>query len=376
VSDWLSFEEMSEEWQVFSLNKCVWEGELKIFWNPEPVPDHPTADQVKDKLGLKIDGTKTSDLIVFEMKKDGSTCFVSLDIQKLGDDVVNSARTEEQDESESISAFRAADEDTILDDYKQRLNDIAQNIFFACESLPKLCEVLKNEKSIYVGDDIIKRIDEFRKEFGDKRLSLKNEINKAKDIKALEEIEQRDKGLNDCIKAIRAIVKEMLNSTPGDDRIELLTKENQNLRNEIEILRKENEQLKKTPPDDSGKDEEIAKLKARVAELEKKLEPKPVIYHPKIEGKSLVFNHQQKGRGNDEFIFVCRIPEEPFKFFYLKKEEVEKMKDQLDLNKPITCKISGFERHISSRTETEITEEYQVRLGEVFYICTGTLSQP
>ena len=170
-------------------------------------------------------------------------------------------------------------------------------------------------------------------------------------------------------------------------RVSELEDKNKELENKVEGILKQMTDLERRNSDLKNavtelqtkildKDEEIAKLKTRVVESVKPPKSKPIIYHPKIEGKSLVFTHQQKGRGNDEFIFVCRIPEEPFMFFYLKKEEVEKMKDKLDLNKPITCKVSEFERHISSRTETEITEEYQVTLGEVFYICTGTLSQP
>jgi len=355
--------------RVLCLSTCD-EVPFNYFWkgpvdDPDEknigVPKDPTVDQVKQRLVEK--GCKDP-IVMKTVAKKNTVVFAWVDFANIDNVSSSVIRIEEV---VSFTKEKTASDDFVIQ--KKYLNARLHAITHAFESLKLLREELKTRK-VEVADKLMEDLEEASEKYNDDKGDYIEKISEAGSKEDLDEVKRMAEKV---VNAVHRFLKQMIpdpvpfpdpdpDPVPGP-RVQELEKQVISLTQAVTTLTAERDELKKT----------VVSLEEKVAELERKIGGKRVPKDPDVVDKTYVFSHPPNV--DDDHIYLMRTKDHPFAFFYLKKDFLDKEKDKLDLKKDITCLIKTIERHCSSQSEPELTEEYRVRLGEDFFLCTGVLSQ-
>jgi len=352
----------SSDFRVLNLSDCE-EVKLHFFWNGDVddpddrfdgVPEKPTVEDVKKHLIEK--GVK--DPFVVQISVRTMIVFAWVDASCIESQADSDVEIDNDSISTSLDASVMKD---AMNLERRICNARVHAISHAFDSFKPLFDELE-KKGTKVSSELMEKTKKAKDEYNDDKSGIIEEIDYAEKKTALKPIAEK---LEKYVVCVRSLLKEMFSGRVTSSAPNSPCKQCVELENRVRVLTEENDGLKN----------KVKELEKRVKELESRTGRTRKPEDPDVVNKSFVFKHPKLPEGvEDDHIYLMRSPEYPFAFFYLQKEFLDTQKG-LDLTKDITCLIKTIERHCSSQSEKELTAKYRVRLGEDFFLCTGTLSQ-
>jgi len=350
----------AEDIEYYVVNAAICEStEIGEYFDDEI--ENPSIKEIQERL-IKEANAKP---VVVEYKKGSKCYYVWFDLAKPSEASI--PKTIPSSFTNSSADVRAELEKAIA---QPRLDTLKERLETASLVYTVFPEIVKSVKAmdVKVPEEFLGTVNKAAEDFaGRKEGLLKEYAPTKKNAESLtsRQIDEYEEIVNKQVDVVRGILNQLigfLGPNPGPNPIPFC------------------QRCKELETTISKKDSEIAELRGKLADAEKRIKELEersictIVDDPGLKNTEITLEpvkHSEKGY----VLFFWR--KSTYKFIYLEKEFADKLMEEgkLDPTKQVKCLVESVEHHCSSKGQMELANVYDMPKGEDYYLCKGKISQ-